>query len=215
MTDGVALSEDIDEKTVARIPPIVDLDAHVVEPPDVWMSRLPSRFREVGPHVELLPGGVPKLVGAGYVEAPGTDGPLVAWWCYEDHRASLKRLIAAAGYPRDEIHSVASRIDEMRAGCWQCRTLEDMDMNGVEAQLCFPNYPRFCGQQFLWGKDRKLAQLCVQAYNDWMVEEWCGQTGLIPLCLLPLWDSSSLPRSAAKRGTRRSRRSLHRAPRLP
>ena len=50
-----------------------------------------------------------------------------------------------------------------------------MDINGVEAQLCFPNYPRFCGQQFLWGKDRELARLCVEAYNDWMVEEWCGE----------------------------------------
>ena len=30
----------------------------------------------------------------------------------------------------------------------------------------------------------------MRAYNDWMVEEWCGDSGgrLIPLCLVPLWD---------------------------
>src|SRR5213076_49110 len=34
--------------------------------------------------------------------------------------------------------------------------------------------------------------LCVRAYNDWMVDEWCGESGgrLIPLCLIPLWDAS-------------------------
>ena len=130
--------------------------------------------------------------GRGYVEEPGTDGPDVAWWCYEDHRASLKRTIAAAGFPRDEIELRGVRYDEMRPGCWRVRErLEDMDVNGVQAQLCFPNYPRFCGQQFLWGKDRELARLCVEAYNDWMVEEWCGESGgrLIPLCLVPLWDA--------------------------
>jgi predicted TIM-barrel fold metal-dependent hydrolase len=56
--------------------------------------------------------------------------------------------------------------------------------------MCFPNYPRFCGQLFLWGKDKELARLSVEAYNDWMVEEWCAGTGgrLIPLCIVPLWD---------------------------
>jgi predicted TIM-barrel fold metal-dependent hydrolase len=31
----------------------------------------------------------------------------------------------------------------------------------------------------------------VQAYNDWMVEDWCATSGgrLVPLCLVPLWDA--------------------------
>jgi predicted TIM-barrel fold metal-dependent hydrolase len=207
VTKGPGLGQDIDE-LVARIPPIVDLDAHVVEPPDVWTSRLPSRYRDVGPHVELLPGGVPKLVGSGYIEEPGTEGPLVAWWCYEDHKASVKRTIAAAGFPRDEIELRGVTYDEMRPGCWRLPDrLADMDLNGVEAQLCFPNYPRFCGQQFLWGKDRELALLCVKAYNDWMVEQWCGESGgrQIPLCLVPLWDAelaAAEVRRNAARGVR-------------
>src|SRR5438128_2611369 len=37
----------------------------------------------------------------------------------------------------------------------------------------------------------ELGLLCVKAYNDWMVEEWCGPSGgrLIPLTLIPLWDA--------------------------
>ncbi len=174
-----------------RIPRLIDVDAHVVEPADVWSSRLPAKYRDVGPRIELLPAGVPKFVGAAYVEEPSVDGPLAAWWCYEDHRASLKRIIAAAGFPPEEVELRSVRYDEMRAGCYDpTARLADMDLNGVEAQMCFPNYPRFCGQQFLWGKDKDLALLCVQAYNDWMVEEWCGASAgrLIPLCLIPMWD---------------------------
>lgn len=38
----------------------------------------------------------------------------------------------------------------------------------------FPDLPRFCGQTFTEAKDRELGLLGVRAYNDWMVEEWCG-----------------------------------------
>jgi predicted TIM-barrel fold metal-dependent hydrolase len=189
---ALAVAEGQSLSGVGTIPLIVDLDAHVVEPPDVWSSRLPARLREVGPHIEYMPGGVPALKGSSYVESPGTEGPDVAWWCYEDHRASIKRTIAAAGFAADEVQLRGVTYDEMRPGCWRgSDRMMDMDVNGVEAQLCFPNYPRFCGQQFLWGKDRELAQLCVEAYNDWMVEEWCGTSGgrLLPLCLVPLWDA--------------------------
>ncbi len=178
---------------VAKIPPIVDLDAHVVEPPGVWRDRLPAKYREIGPHIEYLPAGVPKLAGSTYVEEPGTEGPEVAWWCYEDHRASLKRTIAAVGFGRDEIELRGVTYDEMRPGCWRVPDrIADMDLNHVAAQLCFPNYPRFCGQQFMSGKDKDLSLLCVRAYNDWMVDEWCGESDgrLIPLCLIPLWDIS-------------------------
>jgi predicted TIM-barrel fold metal-dependent hydrolase len=177
-------------EVVARIPLLVDLDAHVVEPPDVWSTRLPARYRDVGPRIEYLGDGRPRMQGTSYVEEPG-DGPLVAWWCYEEHRASVKRTIAAAGFAAEDVQLHGVTYDQMRPGCWShVARLVDMDENGVEAQLCFPNYPRFCGQQFLWGQDKDLARLCVQAYNDWMVDEWCGSSGgrLIPLCLIPLWD---------------------------
>jgi predicted TIM-barrel fold metal-dependent hydrolase len=156
----------------------------------------------------MLPAGVPKLAGTGYIETPGTDGPPVAWWRYEDKFVSVKRTIAAAGYPADEVELKSVSYQDMRPGCWQVPArLADMELNGVDAQLCFPNFPRFCGQFFMWGADRELALLCVQAYNDWMVEEWCGTSGgrLIPLCLIPLWDvdlAVAEVRRNAERGVR-------------
>jgi predicted TIM-barrel fold metal-dependent hydrolase len=190
------------------IPWIVSLDDHVVEPPDVWTKRLPAKYRDTGPHIVMAPAGTPVLDGGTYREAPGTDGDPVAWWFYEDQQYSVKRLIAAAGYPADEIGFDAITFDQMRPGCWQPQArLDDMTMNHVEASLAFPNYPRFCGQIFLKAKDKELARLCVEAYNDWQVEEWCaGSHGrLIPLCLVPLWDvglAAAEVRRNAARGVR-------------
>jgi predicted TIM-barrel fold metal-dependent hydrolase len=190
MSQNLQQADVLDER-LARIPAIVDVDAHVVEPPDVWTSRLPAKYREAGPRIVYAPGGEIKLVGSSYIEAPGTEGRDVAWWFYEDRQSSLKRYIAAAGVPADEVTLSGVTYEDMRPGCFQqAERVADMTLNGVQAQMCFPNYPRFCGQLFLWGKDKELAGLCVQAYNDWMVEEWCaGSDGrLIPLCIVPLWD---------------------------
>jgi hypothetical protein len=150
----------------------------------------------------------PVLDGAMYIEQPGTSGPDVAWWVYEEHRYSVKRLIAAAGYPADEITTAGITYEDMRPGCWQpAARLDDMTLNHVEASLCFPNYPRFAGQIFLRATDRDLAKLCVEAYNDFMVDEWCAESGgrLIPLCMVPLWDAelaAAEVRRNAARGVR-------------
>jgi predicted TIM-barrel fold metal-dependent hydrolase len=80
----------------------------------------------------------------------------------------------------------------MRPGSYsQKERLEDMDENHIEASLCFPTFPRFCGQTFSEAEDKELALLCVQAYNDYQVEEWCAGTGgrLVPLTIVPLWDA--------------------------
>ena len=111
--------------------------------------------------------------------------------------------MASVGFPRDEMTLSPITYDEMRPGCYEPQArLEDMDVDHVEASLCFPTFPRFCGQTFAEANDKDLALACVRAYNDWMVEEWCGDSGgrLIPLCIVPLWDvDSPWPRCATTR----------------
>jgi predicted TIM-barrel fold metal-dependent hydrolase len=55
-------------------------------------------------------------------------------------------------------------------------------------------------------RDKDLALACVRAYNDWVVEEWCGDSGgrLIPVCVVPLWD----PRAAAAEVRRNAARGV-------
>ena len=82
--------------------------------------------------------------------------------------------------------------------------MADLDAAGIEASLCFPSFPRFCGQEFTEVADRELGLACVRAYNDWMIDEWCGTVPgrMIPLIILPLWDAAlataEVERCAAK-----------------
>jgi predicted TIM-barrel fold metal-dependent hydrolase len=74
--------------------------------------------------------------------------------------------------------------------------------------MAFPSsFVRFCGQRFMEAKDKELADLCVRAYNDWQVEEWCAGTDgrLIPLIIVQLWDpelAAAEVRRNAERGVR-------------
>jgi predicted TIM-barrel fold metal-dependent hydrolase len=65
-----------------------------------------------------------------------------------------------------------------------------MNVNGVIASLCFPSFPRFCGQIFYEAEDKDLAAVCVRAYNDWMIDDWCASVPgrFIPMAIIPLWD---------------------------
>src|SRR5690606_33999231 len=63
-----------------EIPWIVSVDDHVIEPPSVWVSRLPAKYHDRCPRVLRLPAGELRLEGARYVERPGTEGPLVDYW---------------------------------------------------------------------------------------------------------------------------------------
>jgi predicted TIM-barrel fold metal-dependent hydrolase len=193
---------------VTAIPRIVSADDHVVEPPDVFITRLPAKYRDIGPRVVRKPVAEMTFRGGKYAYEMGEEGPLADWWVYEDRAIPHTRLSACAGFAPDEVQVVPMTYDEMRPGCYdQKPRLADMDLNWVEASICFPTYPRFCGQTFLEADDKELALLCVRAYNDWMVEEWCAGSGgrLVPLCLIPLWDpvaAAAEVRRNAARGVR-------------
>jgi predicted TIM-barrel fold metal-dependent hydrolase len=178
-----------------EIPRIISVDDHVVEPPDLWQSRLPERFRDRGPRIERkkirLGGGATGGQGSlGFVETD--DGDWCDIWYYDDLVSPFMMLSAAVGF--GEVGFNVTTFDEIRKGAWdQAARLEDMDANHTDAAICFPNtLPRFCGQAFYERADKELALLCVKAYNDWMIDEWSAGAGrgrLIPLTIVPLWDA--------------------------
>ncbi len=199
----------LESDAVSDLPLIVSVDDHIVEPPHLWETWLPAKWRDVGPRVERRGIGSIKHIGGGtYEQTFDAEGPLGDCWVYEDLVYINKRHVAAVGFDRDEMTASPITYDEMRPGCYEPKArLEDMDVNHVEASLCFPTFPRFCGQTFTEAKDRDLGLACIVAYNDWMVEEWCGDSGgrLIPLCLIPLWDAdlaATEVRRNADRGVR-------------
>jgi predicted TIM-barrel fold metal-dependent hydrolase len=190
-------------------PKIVSVDDHVVEPAHVWEQWLPAKHRDKGPRVERRGIGTMRHVGGGtYEQTFDPEGPQADCWVYEDLVYIHKRHVAAVGFDRDDMTMSPMTYDEMRPGCYEPKArVDDMELNWVEASLSFPSFPRFCGQAFLEAKDRELAEACVYAYNDWMVDEWCGDSDgrLIPLPIIPLWDAelaAAEVRRNAARGAR-------------
>ena len=179
--------------------------------PTVWTDRLPAKYHDIGPRIVRAPVKEMTFIGGKFTAVPGEPGRPG-----RTGRLVVLRGPAPAAHPPRHRRRLRPRRDHAQGhhlrrdapGSYAVpERLADMDINHVEASLCFPTFPRFCGQTFTEASDKELALLCVQAYNDWMVEEWCGPSGgrLIPLTLIPLWD----PALAAAEVRRNADRGVH------
>ncbi|MGH9122557.1 MAG: amidohydrolase family protein, partial [Acidimicrobiales bacterium] len=84
-----------------EIPRIISVDDHVVEPPDLWSSRLPEALRERGPRIvrqKIRFAGSPQGGNGalGWVEDP--DGDWCDVWYYDDLVSPFMMLSAAVGF---------------------------------------------------------------------------------------------------------------------
>ena len=165
-------------------------DDHLIEPPELWQTHVPARLRELAPKVLRIAVSpddprVPIKMRDHVVESPdGTD-----FWSYDDKLVPLAGLNAVAGLAREDYTIDPVNFDQIRPGCFDpVARVADMDIDGVAASLVFPSFTGFAGRVFIEAKDKAVALACVQAYNDWMLDDWCAAPSrLIPLCLIPLW----------------------------
>jgi predicted TIM-barrel fold metal-dependent hydrolase len=151
---------------------LISVDDHILEPPNLWVDRVASKDRDRAPNMQ--------------VDDNGMDV-----WVYDGKRMPSSGLSAVVGKSKEEFSPEPLNYSEMRPGCYDAKArVEDMNMSGVLASLCFPTLPRFCGQLFMEASDRDFGFQCLQIYNDWLVEEWCGAAPgrYIPLMLIPMWD---------------------------
>ena len=153
---------------------LISVDDHVIEPANVWQDRVPAKFKDVAP----------KLVSDDDMD----------YWEFNGRRAPTSGLSVAAGRKKEEFSPLPMSYRDMRDGCYDSLArLDDMNRAGVLASLCFPSFPRFCGQAFSEIDDAELGMACIRAYNDWMIEEWCGSAPgrYIPLVIIPLRDPAA------------------------
>jgi predicted TIM-barrel fold metal-dependent hydrolase len=187
------------------LPRLISVDDHVIEPPHIWQENLPSRYREAGPTIVRCRGRS-DYRHKSWVLAEDDSADWADVWRYDGKLFTIERNLAALSYPRFDRPAGAATFDEIRPGCYDPKArLADMDINHTDASLCFPTFPRFCGQTFLEATDHDLAAACVRAYNDWMIDDWCAGDAygrLLPLTLIPLWDAelaaAEVRRCAAK-----------------
>jgi predicted TIM-barrel fold metal-dependent hydrolase len=171
---------------------LISVDDHVVEPPNVFVDRLPAKYQEDGPRV-----------------VPLNDQDEA--WCWEGRTypiglmGSPKTRIFREGQEGTGEDFRARSYRDMVPACYDVHErVKSMDVDGVGASLNFPTFPRFAGTLFLEGVDPELTSACVRAYNDWMIDEWCGSAPdrFIPMTVVQLWDpvlaAEEVRRCAAK-----------------
>jgi len=147
---------------------IISADSHVLEPHDLWTTRLAGT-----PFAERAP----KMV------ADGEGGHLFA----VDGLAPFPiGLAGAAGKPSSELNVLGNKAEELRPGGWDADArLEDMDADGIAAEVLYPSV----GMTLAQSKDIDYQLACIRAYNDWLVELCEGGKGrLAGLAMIPTVD---------------------------
>jgi predicted TIM-barrel fold metal-dependent hydrolase len=148
--------------------PVISVDDHLIEPPDLFEGRVPARLADRAPRI-----------------VENDDG--TQYWLYEGRSYPNVGLNAVVGRARETWSMDPSRFDEMRPGCFDIHArVADMDVNGVWASLCFPSLVAgFCGSVFMRSEDPELGLACLRAWNDWHIEVWAGTypDRIIPLQL--------------------------------
>jgi predicted TIM-barrel fold metal-dependent hydrolase len=191
----------------ADLPAIISVDDHILEPRDLWQRELPASQRERGPKVVRQKVRLTFTGGRYGFDVDEENGRWCDVWVYDDLVSPTGLLHAPAGIPVAEQANVPAVYEDFRPGVYdQKARLADMDANHVEVSINYPNtFPRFAGQGFAERADRDLGLLCLQIYNDWMIDEWSAGDGkgrLVPLTLVPLWDAelaaAEVRRCAAK-----------------
>jgi len=153
--------------------PLIDIDAHYTEPPDLWVSRAPASLRDAAPRV------VRKHDGSD-VWIVGRDTELAPpGFC----------VIRADGSKAVGTFSLATFGEMAAAATDPAARVRAMTELGISRQVLYPNVLGFAGASLMKIEDTALRDFCITAYNDAAAEVQRASGGrLLPQAMLPFWD---------------------------
>jgi predicted TIM-barrel fold metal-dependent hydrolase len=140
---------------------VVSADGHVLEPTDLFLTRLPAHLRdravwEEDFEIEPLVEGGARIFRR--LHTPGFEG-----WTISRYRQTRGRM--PEGDP--------------------VRILEDMDFDGIDVQLMHPNLSLLG----LYSDDHELSMAHARVYNDYLIERFTPYfSRLVPTAPVPLTD---------------------------
>ena len=152
---------------------LVSIDDHMIEPPDMYKNHVPAKWLDE----------VPKVVR--------NDKGVDEWVFQGEKTATPFGMAATVGWPREEWGFNPGSYSELRPGCFDVHErVRDMNVNGVLASMCFPTMAGFNARTFHESRDKEIALVMLQAYNDWVIDDWCAAYPgrFIPLGIVPMWD---------------------------
>ena len=149
---------------------LISADDHVQEHPEVWTARLSrQKWDDRIPHVARM--------------ADGSDA-----WIVDGQRLSLPGVAIAGAAMADRGQEVR-RWDDVPPMVFSARErLKAMDVDGVDCAILYPSVSGLAAETFGKLDDSDLELACVQAYNDWLIDEWADVSPrFVPQCIVPIW----------------------------
>lgn len=134
---------------------IISSDTHVIEPPDLWTTRMPVALRDKAPTV---------------AEVDGRH-----WWLVDG-----QRMLSFAGgsqvgdrFTRPRELETASRFEQVRPGGYDpAEHLRDSLADGVVGSVLYPTAGNVLYTRV---RDAALFSAMCRAYNDWLID-FCSET---------------------------------------
>ncbi len=167
----------------------VSADGHVVEPANLWTTRMDKRFRDRAPRVESREEADYYII-EGLTEFPvGLEGVTIE-----------EKMQGQVTTPKGRRHA------ETRPGAWDPQPrLVDQERDHLRAEVI---YPGGFGLQFFHVQDAEYQREIIRVYNDW-ISEFCSAAPdrLLGSALLPMrgpveWAVEEAERIARMKGIR-------------
>jgi predicted TIM-barrel fold metal-dependent hydrolase len=153
---------------------VIDVDTHLSEPHDLWISRAPAKFKDRVPQVKMVNGieswviDGDKLIGLG---------------------ANPASCIKTDGSKYSGLDFLKVKLTDVHPSSYSAKErVKLMDATGIQAEIVYPNILGFGGQNAA-RVDDELRLVSVQIFNDAMgeLQAESGQR-MFPMALLPWWD---------------------------
>ena len=131
---------------------IISSDSHVIEPSDLWTSRIDPKFKGREPHVVRLEDGDER------------------WFCDGMMGSGAAAAGSQAGvrFEEPENLSIKGTFDEVRPGGYIPEEhVKDLDIDGLDVSIV---YPTEGNALFSSVSDSELLSATFRAYNDWLAE---------------------------------------------
>jgi predicted TIM-barrel fold metal-dependent hydrolase len=131
---------------------LLSADSHVMEPRDLWQSRMDRRWRDKAPRIVTQDAGGDYIVIEGLRPRPlAFEGPMA------ELKAQGMNIPVPKGY----------RYEQNRPGSWDpSKRLKDQDLDGVSGEVIYPGI----GLHIVRAPDAEYIYASCRAYNDWLAE---------------------------------------------
>ncbi|MET0239040.1 MAG: amidohydrolase family protein [Sphingobium sp.] len=140
---------------------IVDADAHIDPPYDMWQSYLPAHLRPLAPIIE--------------------EGDEVDYILFEGNRRPVRMINNQAGRTGKD-YKMVGKLSEQRAVWDPATRIADMDADGMDAAVLFGGGP-------LGTSNDELYMASYEAYQNWVMDfASIDKRRLVPIGYVPMRD---------------------------